>query len=304
MNRTRWLVVAATVVAAAVGTLGAGFTLSFPMVAIAAAVLAGALYYYRAEPNFALCLTALLQIVLFSTAFALLTYLAARVGGPLADRRLAAWDAALGFDVRRLVAWQSAHPRIGNLLNLAYDSMFLQTALVVALLGLRGDRRLETFVLRMMLAGLVTLGLFLLFPAEGPFAAYGFAPSPVQSRYLEHLHTLRSGARNAFSFSEVEGLITFPSFHTIWAMLLAIACFRVRLVRGLAAALNAAVVLSTLTTGWHYLSDVLAGAMVCIAVCLLVRDASEPAGQRATRRSAEWYAWWKHPKVFPVGNKS
>lgn len=288
MSSMRWTIVVATVLAAAVGTVASGFTLSFPTAAIVAVILGGALYYYRAEANFALCLTALLQIVLFSTAFALLTYLGARIGRPLADGQLAAWDAALGFNVADLVAWQSRHPGIGNVLQWAYNSMLLQTAVVVALLGLRGDKRLETFVLRMMLAGLVTLGFFLTMPADGPFTAYGFAPSASQMRYVEHLHTLRSGVRSGYNFSDVEGLITFPSFHTIWALLLTVACLRQRVVRVLAVALNAAVLVATMSTGWHYLSDVLAGAVVCAAVCLITR---EPSGSGAAEPQRVWQSF-------------
>jgi membrane-associated phospholipid phosphatase len=277
MSDVRWTIVAATLLAAALGTVASGFTLTFPMVGVAVLVLSGALYYYRREPSFALCLTALLQIVLFSTAFALLTYLGARIDRPLVDEQLAAWDAALGFHVADMVAWQSRHPTVGAWLTWAYNSMFLQTAVVVALLGLRGDRRLETFVLRMMLAGIVTLGFFLFMPAEGSFRVHGFSPGAPQIRYLEHFHALRNGTQTVFNFSDVEGLITFPSFHTIWALLLTIACLHLPVIRVVAAVLNAAVLASTLTVGLHYLSDVLAGVVVCAFVCLATREPKDTA---------------------------
>ena len=59
----------------------------------------------------------------------------------------------------------------------------------------------------------------------------------------------------------------FPSFHTVWALLLVAACPRP--FKPVSAGLNAAVIVATLTTGWHYLSDVLAGVVVYYAVCCL-----------------------------------
>jgi membrane-associated phospholipid phosphatase len=78
-----------------------------------------------------------------------------------------------------------------------------------------------------------------------------------------------------------EGLISFPSFHTAWAILLALALRRWRVAFLLSSILNAAVVAATLTTGWHYASDVLGGALVCAVAVALVR-AADP--RLATRR--------------------
>ena len=72
------------------------------------------------------------------------------------------------------------------------------------------------------------------------------------------------------SLQQAEGLITFPSFHSTWAILLALSCWHRRWLFGLSAALNGMVLIATLTTGWHYLADVFAGiivAAVAIAVC-------------------------------------
>ena len=128
----------------------------------------------------------------------------------------------------------------------------------------------------------MTAALFFLFPALGPFTAYGFSPNADQTRYLDHLQSLREGRRLLVTWKEAEGLITFPSFHTTWAILLALA-FRHR-TRLFAASvfLNTLVVISTLTTGWHYLSDVLGGilvsAIVLVPLSLLERRRATIAG--------------------------
>ena len=94
------------------------------------------------------------------------------------------------------------------------------------------------------------------------------APSADQAHYLEHFRELRAGARSGLSFLDAEGLITFPSFHTVWALLLVAACPRP--LKAASVVLNSAVIVATLTTGWHYLSDVLAGIVVYYAVCWLM----------------------------------
>ena len=274
MNKCSWALIACIVAAAAIWSAAAGLAVSGEARVIGSTlVLAVAAVRFRREETFVLSLATLLQMVLFSAGFVVLTYLGATTARPFADRLLAGWDAALGFHVPDAVAWQACHPAIGAVLSASYDTLLPQTAALVILLGLAGDRKpLERFMLRMILAGLVTLVFFLAMPAEGPFSHYGFAPSPSQAHYLDHLHTLRNGARMCFSFDDGEGLITFPSFHAIWAILLTVACVGRRWVCAIFALLNAAVIVSTMTTGWHYLCDVLAGIAVATLICLATSD--------------------------------
>jgi len=67
-----------------------------------------------------------------------------------------------------------------------------------------------------------------------------------------------------------EGLITVPSFHVIWAVILAASARG--WVRPFAWFLNAAVIAATITTGWHYGTDVVAGLLVALLVLLMETD--------------------------------
>jgi membrane-associated phospholipid phosphatase len=278
-----WLIVGCLAVAAIAWTLHDGFGVKgIAGVAVAVVSLIAAAVYFRREERFQLCTTALLQIVLFSSFFAMLTYLAAASAVPLVDDRLAAWDAALGFDLLRLLAWTDQHPIVGAILDASYGTMLLQTAAVVVLLGFANDRvPLKLFVLRMMLAGLVTFVFFVAMPAEGTPNQYSLTPTPLQAEFLEHLHALRSGLLRQFDFGRVEGFIAFPSYHAIWAILITIALFHRRGVRVFFVMLNAVVILSTVTTGGHYLCDVVAGVVVAVAVCLIT-----PAGKHQPKAPA------------------
>lgn len=226
-------------------------------------LLGGAAHFYhrRGEVNFVHCLHALLHITLYTSAFCVLMYAVAATGRPLVDDWLSRADAVCGVYLPAVVAWTRAHPNVERLLQFAYNSLLWQTPLVIVLLGFTGDRlRLEGFVRQFMIGSLICAAIFTLWPAAGPFAAYGFDPSPTQARYLEHLHGLREGSRKVVTWREAEGLITFPSFHTCWAILLAGAVRRWPMVFAASVLLNGLVIMSTLTTGWHYFADVLGGA--------------------------------------------
>ena len=97
---------------------------------------------------------------------------------------------------------------------------------------------------------------------------------------------MRGGLRSGLSLADTEGLITFPSFHTVWALLLVAACPRPA--KAFSVVLNAAVIVATLTTGWHYLADVLAGIVVFYVACWLVPEGEQAAGHE--KHNAVGYA--------------
>ena len=274
-SREKLALIVATIVAAGVLMLARG--LSFPTedainpLAIAALLGAGAIWYRRkGEETFVLCLAALLQITFYTACYSVLMYAVAALPRPLVDASLRHADAACGVHVPALVDWTRSHPEIERLLQLAYNSLLWQTPAVIILLGFSGDRRrLTGFVRQFILSTLACAIIFALWPAEGPFAAYGFAPSPTQARYLEHLHGLRDGTRTLISWRGAEGLITFPSFHTCWAILLAWCTCGRRFLFPVMVALNGAVIVSTMTTGWHYFADVIGGVVIAAGAIAL-----------------------------------
>jgi hypothetical protein len=239
---------------------GAGQTLM--ITALLLLVIAG--FYRREDIRFRLSMN--LLFCLFSAASALLSYLAAIPALPLCDSILAHCDEAMGFCVPRAVVWQITHPLAGWFLTIAYDTAILQ---IPALILLLDKESLERFMLRLNLSMIITLICFLLLPAEGPFVHYNFCASISQAAYLDHLHAARSGL-TSFDFGNVRGLITFPSYHTIAALLIVAAVWS-RPYRGIFLILNAAVVITTLTSGWHYLADVLGGIFVVATVCAATR---------------------------------
>ena len=281
-SRIKWTLIGLTVCAA--GALIRVHNLEFPAAdalspLVIAALLGGAAGYYhrRGEESFVACLNALLHVTLYTACYSVLMYAAAALNRPLIDEWLVTSDALVRVHVPEIMEWAAAHPYVERGLQLVYNSLLLQTPLVIVVVGFSGDRKtLEEFVLQFMLGTWICLVVFCVWPAAGPFSVYGFEPNATQARYLEHLHSLRDGTRTLVTWRGAEGLITFPSFHTTWAMLLTWALRRRPWLFTLSLLVNSGVILATMTTGWHYFTDVLGGGLLAMGVIsLTTRSAAD-----------------------------
>lgn len=79
---------------------------------------------------------------------------------------------------------------------------------------------------------------------------------------MNELAVLRSGQEALLDLEYRAGLICFPSFHTIVAVLSAVALWPVRGLRWLAAVWAGVIVVWTVTTRTHYIVDAVAGLAV------------------------------------------
>ena len=59
-------------------------------------------------------------------------------------------------------------------------------------------------------------------------------------------------------------MVCFPSFHVAWAIFFVAALWGFRWLRIPAVIVSAMVILSTMTTGWHYFVDVLGGIVLAV----------------------------------------
>lgn len=222
--------------------------------------------------QFANLLTGFLCMVAFNFFLSILTYAGTPLNAPLADEWLANMDTMMGIHVPSVVAWSRSHPWIYRFFDQAYYSVLLSTLLALIVLGFDNDvRRLQDFVLHFILGGLITTVIFFLMPAEAPEGYFNFQPTIAQQRFLDHFYALRAGEFRVISMDNLEGLITFPSFHTTWAILVAYAFRPYRWLFAPMVLLNAAVVGATVILGWHYAIDAVGGILVAAAAIVLAR---------------------------------
>lgn len=244
---------------------------------LVAGLIAGGigLYYrhLRGEERLAVALIGTAFLIWFSCGIATLNYLALAFDRPLIDAMLLAWDRALGIDWPSLFTTLKSVPGLGMLLTLAYASSLLQVAIVVPVLALLGrTERLDRFFLAFILAAAVTIGFWAAFPSFGA-ATYLFANGTVtqlpgaivDQDYAKSLLALKAGMMPHIVLGEMKGLIAFPSFHTVMAVLTVYAAAAVPRAFWPALAWNALVLLSVPVDGGHHVVDIPAGLVVACA---------------------------------------
>ncbi len=113
------------------------------------------------------------------------------------------------------------------------------------------------YVLAVIIAAVVTAALFALWPAAGPWTVEGFAPTKGQVVVTDGLSLLKS---SKLLPADVEGsVVAVPSFQVVLAVLSVVALWNVRWARWFAFVLGTLICVSTITTSWHYLFDVIGG---------------------------------------------
>jgi membrane-associated phospholipid phosphatase len=184
--------------------------------------------------------------------------LSGRLHFPLVDSLFIKTDRLFGVSVPEVVAWCASHPRIDELFDRSYHLLFwiLPTAILVP--ALAGKREAaERFLVANVIAFFVALPLFTVWPAVGPWYGFGFEGNALQKACEASIVALHGGGVEG-----AVGVVCFPSFHVIWAMLAAAALWSVKPLRIIAAIAAGLIAISTVTTGWHYITDVAGGLAV------------------------------------------
>ena len=212
------------------------------------------------------------MFVAYGPLLIVMSYLAAYRGGALCDAELLTFDAFLGFDWRRWAAFLRTHPAFDALLALAYGSLVPQFCVTIVVLCHmnREDRSRELFW-TVLVSSLITTVVFDLFPALGPFAYYNLDLD--RAIHLKDLIELRSGMAHSYSVPQLQGLIAFPSYHTVLAVLIPYVHRGSRYTFMPCAVLNALMLISTPSHGGHYLADIVGGVLTALGSIALVRIA-------------------------------
>ncbi len=212
----------------------------------------------------------------------IMTYLAASGERELYDPALSEFDRLLGFDWQRWAAFLRARPLFDTLLACAYASLLPQILLTVLLLAHAGrEDRNKEFFWTVLVALLATTAVFMLFPAAGPFAYYELELD--RAVHLKDLAGLRAGGIHTYSMQQLQGIIAFPSFHTVLAVLIPYAHRGLRPAFLPCLVVNALMLVSTPSHGGHYLVDMLggvataAGSIALVRHVMRVRSAPTPA---------------------------
>jgi len=200
---------------------------------------------------------------------------------PLQDARLAQIDRWMGFDWAAFVEFANSSALASWLLVKAYQStpyMLIGTMLWCCISG-QGERLAEFLALSCITSVGIAIGMMIL-PAAGaypyyhlPFSAYEHFGAGSGMWHHELLMALRTGQTTVIDFNVPNSncLVTFPSGHTILAIITTYALRGSRWTLIPALIVNGAMVVSTIPHGGHHLFDLVVGGVIAACAIFFVR---------------------------------
>lgn len=277
-SKPLWLLLAALIVVDIVWAVACGFTIVASPAKIGvcvvgfAIVMALALGKIRLSPESNAMISCAFYMIVFTNAAAVLSYMMTSLNYPLLDAEFAKIDEAMGFDWVALLCWMNEAPLIGWTLTAAYNTSIPQFLLAVLILAyVQQFKQLFEYV---GLFGVTALAIVILsgfLPAAGAYVHHAPAEDMFANLnaaagmwHFEQFEALRDGSLRTVDLGKLEGLVTFPSFHTALAVVTAWAVRDVKYVFSVAVVLNGLVILSTLSEGGHYLIDVIGGGAIAV----------------------------------------
>jgi hypothetical protein len=231
-------------------------------------------------------------LLFFGTGFlgVITSYPAAALTRGFDDPALERVDRALHFDWLSWYGEVAHHPALQVLGSLAYAGIYVSPLLLLGCFAWTQRRaQAREFLVTFWVAGMLTLLIFPMMPAEGPLAFLWRGPvpyMPTSALYAEHLiPALRAHQVTDIDMRALRGLVSAPSFHTVSALLYIAAGWPIRRLRWTITPINVAMLLAIPIEGTHYLADMIAGMLVALAAIALVKGTLHWLGQRRARWS-------------------
>jgi hypothetical protein len=257
---------------------------------ISMALLAGGIFYQtrRGDPQLAAMLMGTSFLCLFSAAASVLNYFLLTLHGPRIDHVLAAADRALGFDWYRTMVAMARHPLLNDVLFLVYNMVLPEIALIMVTLAWTGQvEKVYRYCLALGAGALIAIAMWALMPSFGAESLYILPPEvagrlvlSVTSDYGKALVALLQNGPGYISPSDLRGLIAFPSYHGVLALIMAWYGWHLRWLRWPLLLLNAMIIVCSPIQGGHHMVDMLGSFPVAaLAIFFATRStgSAEPA---------------------------
>ena len=192
-------------------------------------------------------------------------------GFPFADHGLAALDRAIGFSWIAYVRLVDGSPALWTMMKIAYTSIVPQlVAVLVVLAFMRSAQRVYVYVFAQTLALTACAAIAVFVPSLGAYVQADAAHAGLlhsdfitADNMTSSIVWLRNETVGPGGIAVI-GLITFPSYHTVCAVLFAWVFWSVPYVRWGGLGLNLMMVAATPIQGSHYLVDLIAGALIAV----------------------------------------
>lgn len=271
-----WLIIMAACGLAAIPFFAAGFWLDANLVSTVfeipiAGILAGRLLMrYQETYRFGSVVEGNLLMSLVGIFGLMVCYAAAAAGAPLADMTFLELDRRLGYEWIDYAQFVSASRPARLILQGAYISIFIQPIIISPILYFTGQAiRFEKFILATMLSVSITASIFLCLPAttawtflgQEELAARVFSDLPLSTNsWVTDLIRVRAGEGR--HVTSAAGIVAFPSYHCVSALLNIWAVWAAGRIRLIFVLLNIIMIASAPIFGGHYVIDLVGGALV------------------------------------------
>ncbi len=198
---------------------------------------------------------------------------------PLVDAKLAAFDQALGFEWPRAIEMFISLPDwVIAVSKELYNSLYRAAMVVAIFLIFSGQhKQLEELTTYFILTAILTNLISGFLPGasafnffETPAEVYQQFNPVVGLGYMDDFYALRNGSITDLKL-DINGMVSFPSFHTVFALFLIYVMRNSGVFRYVIALWSIGIVLTTPFDGAHYIADLVGGAILVVATIAFVR---------------------------------
>jgi PAP2 superfamily len=235
---------------------------------MSAGLMAGAAFYRwkRPEPQLAAMLFGAAFLCAFSAGASVLNYFLITVVGKPIDPVLVRADRMLGFDWYKVMVGMADHPYLNEVFFRIYNLVLPQMAILLVALAWSGHvGKVYRYCLAVAIGALIAIFIWAVMPSLGAKSLYTLPPEvmsrltlSVTCEYGRDLLRLLHDGPGYITPADLRGLIAFPSYHGVLAILLIWYARPLRWLRWPFLAINTVVLISTPEQGGHHLVDVLA----------------------------------------------
>ncbi|EKD77869.1 MAG: hypothetical protein ACD_42C00141G0001, partial [uncultured bacterium] len=155
------------------------------------------------------------------------------------------------------------HPFVHSIFHFTYESLVFELLGIPILLTIFGaQKQLGIFYIAQLSSLFIGNFIYYFYPTMAPSGVFH---SPYFTA-AQHDTSLRFyDVHHYIKFTTTEGgLIAFPSFHVVWAILLTNCCRAKKIFFYPVAIFNIVLIISTVFLGWHYFTDVIGGIVLAI----------------------------------------
>jgi hypothetical protein len=297
-----WVTIAAAVPVAAIILALSGMQFRMTGILLLSAsltMLCVAHFFYqfvRPRSHLALATGIFSMIFLASILAAIICHAGLRLGTPWIDGLLDAADRAMGIRTPQLALWLALDSGLGPIFDIAYRSTPAATFLTAIWLCSRldTDRLWEMsfcYSACIILASISNAA----FPAVGSSIYHHIdgtpgLPAGAGNFYMDAIRYFRDPGNTIFDWTKINGIVTFPSFHMVMAIIIPYACRDNRILFRLTATWGILVAISAICIGGHYVVDLLGGAAIWGACALLVRKMTGVGTRHQCNRPESLYS--------------